>query len=333
MINIFKKNDVVNIFLLLPYTIILRLYSLIHPTAYQVTELDPIWLGWFFDLVNSPIIQSVIAILLIFAQAVVINLLGNRHHIFRMPSALGGMFYIIMISAIPELQVLSPALIGVSFLLASIYNVFNTYKQTIAASSIFNAALFSAIAAIIYPPFVIAMISIFIGLSMMRNFKAVERIQFVIGFGVMIWIVGVLFFYYDLFDSSTFFDNIVPLGLISEIDFKDSKTLWVAGVSSFLILLSFGNYYSYVKKKGIDVRKKIGFFYWLLVSALLALLIFKFIDYQHFYYLALSLALFVSMAVLLIKNTALSELIHLFLLGGIYYYQFGSPSDLFSLGF
>lgn len=329
MISVFRKNDVANIFLLLPYTILLRVYSLMHPTVYQLNELDAAWIANFYQLIPSPIFQSIIAILLVFSQAVIINLLGNTHHIFRTPSALGGMLYILLVSAIPELQVLSPALIGVTFLLAAIYNVFTTYKQTIAASSIFNAALSSAIAAIIYPPYFIAMFTMFIGLTMMRNFKAVERLQFIVGYGVLLWIVGVSLFYFDLLNFSMFHE-VLPLGALSEMNYTDTKTLWILGVTSFLILLSLGNYYSYVKKKGIDVRKKIGFFYWLLASSLVALLFFRFIDYQHFYFLALSLALFVSMAILLIKNIALAELLHLILLGGVFYHQFG---DKLTLGF
>ncbi len=327
MISVFRKNDVANIFLLLPYTILLRVYSLIHPTAYQLNELDAVWVSNFYQLVSSPMVQSVIAILLIFAQAVIINLLGNRHHIFRTPSALGGMLYVLLVSGIPELQVLSPALIGVTFLLAAIYNVFATYKQAIAASSIFNAALTSAIAAIIYPPYFIAIITMFIGLTMMRNFRTVERFQFIIGYGVLLWIFGVLFFYLDLLNVSMF-NQVMPLGALSEINITDTKTIWILGVTSFLILLSLGNYYSYVKKKGIDVRKKIGFFYWLLASSLIAFLIFRFIDYQHFYFLALAISLFVSMAILLMKNIALAEILHLALLGGIFYYQFGDQLEL-----
>lgn len=327
MISVFRKNDVANIFLLLPYTILLRVYSLIHPTAYQLTDIDPVWLTNFYGVVSSPTVQSIIAILLVFGQAVIINLLGNRHHIFRTPSALGGMLYILLVSAIPELQILSPALVGVTFLLISIYNVFTTYKQTVAASSIFNAALSSAVAAIIYPPYFIAMITIFIGLSMMRNFKMIERFQFVVGYGAMLWIVGVLLFYFDLLNVSMF-NKVMPPGALSEMNYTDTKTIWTLGVTLFLILLSLGNYYSYVKKKGIDVRKKISFFYWLLASSFVALLVFRFIDYQHFYFLALSLSLFVSMAILLIRNIALAELLHLVLLGCLFYYQFGDGLEL-----
>ena len=164
---------------------------------------------------------------------------------------------------------------------------------------------------------------------MMRNFKMVERFQLVVGYGVSLWIVCVLFFYMDLLNVSMF-NKVMPLSVLSEMNFTDTKTLCILGLTTFLVLLSLGNYYSYVKKKGIDVRKKIGFFYWLLASSLLALLVFRFIDYQHFYFLALSLALFVSMSILLIKNIALAELLHLVLLGGIFYYQFG---DRLALGF
>ncbi len=322
MINVFRKNDLANIILLLPYTIVLRIHSILHPVAYTAKDVDSILIKWFFDTVSAPLTQSIIAIVLIFGQAILINSLGNGHRLYRTPNALAGMFYILLVSSIPDLQILSPALIGITFILIAVFYIFKTYKMTVAATSIFNAALASAIAAIIYPPYFIAIVAIFMGLTMMRNFKLIERIQFMVGYGVLLWIFGVLLFYYDLLSAQTFSFLSFP-GAMIEITWLDQKTLWTLGSVLFLVFLSLVNYYNFVKKKGIDVRKKISFFYWLLACSLIALIFFQGLSYQHFFFVATSFAVFLAMTTLLIRNRLLSELLHLFLLVGVFYLQFG----------
>lgn len=322
MISIFRKNDVVNIFLLLPYAILLRLYSLLYPSAYAIAESDTNLMRFVFNLIPHPIVQSTIAIVLIFAQAIIINLLANDHRLHRTPSALGGMFYILLVSCIPEFQGLSPALFGMTFILIAIFNVFRTYKMSAAASSIFNAALSVSAATLIYPPYSLAAIALFIGLAMMRNFSLKERLQFMVGFGVLLWICGVLLYYFDLLSIKEL--NLIGfLSVLDRISFTDTKSLWTLGSLAFLISISLVNYYNFMKKKGIDIRKKLDFFYWLMLSSLLSLIFFIGIDYQHYYFIAASLSLFLSMAVILIPNKALAEILYLIVLAGIFTYQFG----------
>ena len=300
----------------------LRIYSILHPVAYTVKDVDSVLVKWFFTTLSDPLTQSIIAILLVFGQAILINSLGNGHRLYRTPNALAGMFYILLVSSLTDLQILSPALVGLTFILIAIFYIFKTYKMTVAAASIFNAALASAFAAIIYPPYFIAILAIFMGLTMMRNFKLIERIQFMVGYGVLLWIFGVLLFYYDLLSVQTFAFLSFP-GVLNQISWLEPKTLWTLGSVLFLVFLSLLNYYNFVKKKGIDVRKKIGFFYWFLACSLIALVFFQGLGYQHFFFVATSFAVFLAMTTLLIKNRLLSELLHLFLLVGVFYLQFG----------
>lgn len=308
--------------LLFPYTVLLRIHSIIRPEAYTLSDSDPMLTQWVFGLIESPLVQAIIGIILVYGQAVIINLLANNHRLHRTPTALAGMIYILMMSAIPSLQQLSPALIGASFILIGIYNIFKTYKLAAAAPNIFNAALAAGMATIIYPPYVLSILALFIGLAMMRNFKIVERFQFIIGFLTLLWIMGAFLFFLDLLDWSFFSVVNVP-GSLHTLSFTDPNTLWNLGIAVILVLVSLLNYYNYMKKKGIDIRKKIDFFYWLMLCSLLALFLFRNLDYQLYFFVAISLSLFVSMAVLMVKNKALAELIHLCSLVGLFYYQFG----------
>ncbi len=321
MISVFRKNDVVNIFLLLPYAILLRLFSLIYPNAYVPTSLDTVVSDWIFSVISAPLAQSVAAILLVFAQAIIINVLANNHRLHRQPTALGGMFYILLASCIPEFQQLTPALIGMTFILIATLNIFRTYNLSHAVSNIFNAALATSAAAIIYMPYVFAIIAIFIGLAMIRNFRMTERLQFLIGYSVLIWIVGSLLFFFDLL-SWNFGYHIKFPGIIKVYSFSSLTSLWNLGILGLLILLALFNYYNFMKKKGIDIRKKIDFFYWLMLCSLLSIFMFEDLGYQHYYFVLTSLAVFFSMTILLIRNAALAELLHIFMLIGIFYYQF-----------
>lgn len=321
MISVFRNNDVLNIFLLLPYAILLRISSLVHPVAYQGHEMDTILMEWFFAIIPSPVIQSILAIILVFSQGIIINLIANNHRLHRLPSALSGMVYIMLASALPEFQQLTPALIGMTFVLIAILNVFRTYNLNIAAKNIFNAALASSVAAMCYLPYISIILALFIGLSMMRNFKLKEKLQFLVGYGVSFWIVGSFLYFLGYFKLSLFQHIDFP-GSISSF-YAASSNSWISlGVVVLFLLVALLNYYNFMKKKGIDIRKKIDFFYWLLLCGFLALILFKDAGFQLYFFLITPLALFLSMGIMMVRNIALAELFHLFALAGIFYLHF-----------
>ena len=198
MISIFRNNDVLNFALLLPYTILLRIYSFVNPELYAVRHEDTILTRWLFSLIDHALVQSIVATLLIFVQALIINILSNNHRLHRLPTGLAGMVFVFLASSLKEFQVLSPALIALTFVLIAIFNVFNTYKRSNASPNIFNACFSSALATLIYPPYALVVLALFIGFAMLRNFSWKERIQFLVDFLVLFWIMGAVLFYFDL---------------------------------------------------------------------------------------------------------------------------------------
>ncbi len=321
MVSLFRNNDVINFLLLVPYAVILRLYSLITPVAYLPSSDDTIVTTWIFTLISNPFLQSIIAILLVFSHALMINIMANNYRVHRLPTALAGMIYIFLASCIKELQVLTPALIGLTFILIAVFNVFKTYKLTRATPNIFNASFSCALATIIYPPFIVLTIAFFAGFLSMRNFSFKERIQFIIGFGILFWIAGAFLFAYDALNW-TFWDYLSVPGIFAGFTTK-AGNFWInLGISGLLIIVVLINYYNYMKKKVIDIRKKIDFFYWLLLCAFLSLFLFQPLDAQHYLILAVSLSVFLSMSLLLIKNKVLAELLHLIGLVAVFYFQF-----------
>jgi len=318
LISIFRKNEVVNVFLLLPYAIILRLHSLLHPQAYIVQENDPIFVRVLFDFIDDPLLQSILGVILVFTHGVLINLLANNHRIHRIPSALSGMVYILLASIALPFQILSPVLIATTFILIAVHQIFRTYKITVASKKIANAAFASAMASMIYPPYILFSVVGFVGLGMMRNFKWVERLQYMIGYLLIYWMVGAFLFFLGLlnWDFLSYFE--AP-GIVTTIAYTSPRAQIILGaifITLFILLL---NYYNFMKKKGIDIRKKIDFFYWLLLCSFLAVFIFPSIGYTHLYFVMISASIFISMLLMMIKHTALAEVLYLCIVITIFY--------------
>lgn len=325
MITIFKKNDILNLLLLLPYTIVLRAYSLIYPTAYVLTDADSILSHTLFSrLITQPLAQSVIGIILIYIHAILINQIVNKHRIYQRPSMLAAMSYVLITSCIPALQHLTPAMISMTFLILTVFSVFNTHKQTNAVKSITNSALNASLATMIYPPHAIIIIALMIALGMLRSFSNREKLQFVISWIVGFWIVGAFLYFLGLLDWS-FWDHIGLVGSIGDIWQENLATYIHIGAIALLIIVILYNYFNYKKKKEIEIRKKIDFFYWMLLLGLVSLFVFRDLTEQHLLFLCLPIAIFLSLSWVMIRSSVLAEMIHFISVGLIMY-------NLFALG-
>ncbi len=310
MIQIFKKNDIVNIIALLPYVIIVRLYSLIHPNSYVPTESDTQITQWIFSEGGLGMLsQSIIAIILVYFQAILINMLANNNRIYHVQCGYASMFYVLFTSFAPGLQVLSPILIGAFFIILATFNVFQVYKMANATTNIFNAALLSAIATLIYSPFFFVAIAFFIQIGILRSFSIRERLQYLTGYGVIFWIVG-SFCYYLGWLEWPLLVGVDPLDSVLKLWSSPIESWVYVLVSLLLVIIALMGYYNNMKKKGIEVRKKIDFFYWFLLAALVSFLFMRDLSFTHLHYLAFPMSIFFAMSFSQVKNTYRLELMH-----------------------
>ncbi|MEL6122300.1 MAG: hypothetical protein AAFR14_01160 [Bacteroidota bacterium] len=322
MISVFRKNDLFNVVLLLPYTIVLRSYSILSPTSYQVVDGDTILARWIFSsAIPDPLAQSIIGIVVVYIQAALINLMANDHRLFTTPSALSGMSYVLLLSCYKGFQGLSPALLGLTFVILATYSIFNTYKIAQASKGIVNASLSGSLGVLIYFPLVIFLICYLIGLGMMRSFGWRERLQFLFGFGVLFWITGSVLFSFDLLDWSLL-SSFGGFGVWSLYQQGDAEVLMLIGLPFLLVIIALFNYYTFRKKKGIDIRKKLDYFYWTLLSTFIAVLFFDPIAIGHLQMLASGLAIFIGLWFYSLRSGFIAETLHLLFIVGAGYAMF-----------
>ncbi len=322
MVRFFAKNDIIAIIALFVYTALIKLYVLFYPVHYTAAPVDS-YLGHILSYAfnGRTILIYFLTVLLTFFQGVHINLLTNNSRMYYSQSGYAGLLYVLLTSLSPDHMAVSPPLVAMTFFLFAVQNVFGVYKKAKVTTQIFNAALLVSIATVIYPPCMIMFLVLFIELFLLRSLKLREQLQYLTGFIVIIWIVGVAFYYSGVLTLNVLgqFSIGGSLGLFLVNTPYDTIILLSIGMLCFFVML---NYYSYFKKKEIETRKKIEFLFWIMLSSLITLLVFKGVQPHYVVFLLLPLSILVAITLHSIRQKGRVELIHFTMLILVLFMQY-----------
>lgn len=310
MVHLFKKHHLGTILMMVPYLIAVRWYSLSHPVAYTPQPTDSTVISYLFAWLDLPAItQSIIAIILILLHAVIINYWTNQNKFYLIPHGTAGMWYIILVSMIPDMQMLTPALIANTFIILSSLYIFRVYRVKNVATHLFNSGLLISIASILYPPALFIILVQLVAIAQLRSFPIKERLQYLIGLISIYWIAAISLFYFGEVSTSSFlafrwFDLDMSYHLIR----SERVLLLYVALTVYTIL----NFYNVKKKKAIDARKKINYFYIKVAAMFLLFALIGFDNSQIFIVISLSLACLLSMS-LANKKIIYVETVHVLL--------------------
>lgn len=314
MLELFRKNIFLNSLLLLPYVFIIRLGGLLSPIAYSSDTRDNVINGLIYTNTTSPLTQTIVACVLIFIQALIINYIFSNQKISRENTLFAGVFYILFISLVTENNVLSPVLIANTFMLLAINNIMDTQLNTEASAPIFNAGFLLGTAALIYTPFLGFVLYGIIALNMLRAFKFQELLQFLIG----VIIPYFMLFTYKYWNDMPFveFDVFNELFLsIPSIHADSMVMLYVAaGMLTLMLLFSLVNYSNITSKKSVQAKKKINLMYWYILFCVLTFLGFRTDHLEHLSSLAIPMGILVGISASESQRKLSYELVHILLI-------------------
>jgi hypothetical protein len=278
---------------------------------------------WVYQWVGSQdLLSHLIAIFLLLIQGFSINLLCINHRLSNEVTLFPGLFYILVSCAIPDFLYLSPVLMGNTFFLIALFNLFETYKNPACADSIFNTGWWIGIASLFYFPFIFYFVVAVVGLNILRAFNIRERLMNFLGLLTPYILVGIYSFWFD------------HLGKFLEIQFSRNADFlsftkvnygwdFYLKIGSFAVLLLFiiVNNDRYLIKKNIQVQKKIGILLWILPVAGISAIFQNNLTLEHLLMLAPSLGIFLAFTFAAISNRW-AESLHLILLVGVLALQF-----------
>ncbi len=321
MLGFFRTNQITANFLLILYVVLVRSAIFIFPQDWE-----PVSSGLFSDGVYrlvgaSGLWPAVLAAVLVFVQAVLVNSLVAKFRIANEITYFPGVFYVLLSSSIPEFHYLSPALMANTFYILAFYELFHTYKKLSAASWLFNLGLWLSIASLFYFSYIIFILFALIGVGVLRAFRLKEQIMILCGYAVPYYLTWVYYFWIE--DLGTFYTSFS--GQIGMLTFAEGSNwgifikLAFIGVFLLIAITSFG---IYKQKKNIQVQKYISILFWALLVSALSLFFQEKIALEHLLILTPPLGILISFNFLHFENRQIAEAVHLMLLLLAFVFQF-----------
>ncbi len=322
MLELFRKNTLLNNTLLLLYTFCVRAVFIFNRDMPR----DPEG-GILFEYTKSMFtIGSLGEVLftsfLIFIQATLLNRICGVNKITRENSLLPGLFLVLLSSLSVSFLALSPIMMANFFLLIAIHNFFLSSKDSGAASRIFNTGFFTSVAAFCFQPYLIFLIVFFVGMALLRSFKWVERIQMLTGIFVPYLL---LFIYGFVFDHIPL---IIKLQWYKQFDFIHSfaEISWSVFIpfAYYLIALLIGllSYNGLIFRQNVQARRKINLLYFITLVSGFVIWFQSELRWTDVQSAIIPLAFLMGAFLQIVKNKLLSELIHLIFLSGVLFLHY-----------
>ena len=321
MLSIFRTNQIFANILLIIYATITHISLFIVPSSWKPQN-SGILSDWVYSWLDVPsILASIFSILLVSFQATIINFICIRYRMAAEINLFPGLFYILIVSLIPDFLHLSPILLGNTFLIFALYQLLETYKKYSAADNIYNVGLWIGVASLFYFSFAIFFLLGWLGLNILRAFKLKERIILLIGF-LSPYLLTFTYAFWN--DNSLAFLQKQGFSNLAFLDFAtiEPLTLYVGGGTILLLLLTaLLSSRTYSLKKNIRVQKNINILFLCLFISVFSLLFQSNIGIEHLLLLSVPLGIFISFNFTRMSNQ-MAESLHLIWLTLVLFWQF-----------
>jgi len=316
LIQIFRKNWFVFSLLLLPYTVITRVWIFFEKPAEPVVNqnMTPVYtyINQFFPA--SHIYNVLIACFLVFICAVLLNNIVIKNRIAREMNLIPGMLLIFMSSFHKDTFTVTPLLVSSVFLLFAFANTYRIYHRPFAGIYIFNAGFLVGIASMIYIPHILFAGALVASLFILRKVHVRDFVQMMAGLIIAFSFWGFVSFWFEIpfYYLNNLSENFYLANHFRLFKLNEFIILIILGVS---ILFAIIKYKSFVLKKSIQSQKKVELLYYILAIGFIIMFISPGAFLFHSLFLIyIPLSVFMAMLMNSIRNEPALELAHLFLL-------------------
>lgn len=328
MINIFKRHSPFNIFWLAVLLFVLRGSYLFHaPTQVTLNFSGPIsrlLLPVSYLYTFSPFYNIVIAAVIVFIQALLLNFLVNHYNLLGKPTFLPALMYVTLSGLFSPFLVLSPPLICNFLVIWLLFKLFSFYKTNDAKSPAYDLGMIIAIGSLIYLPYNYFFLAIWTALILFRPFNWREWVSGIIGYITIFFFLAVYYYLNDILPDLYNTWNPLATKFPDRIRINYYNYLVLIPVIMILVLCFFKlqqNFY----KSYIQIRKSFQLLFIVFLIGALSFYI-KAAEFHlnHFLLCAVPATIFCSYYFLYAKRKWIYESLFLVLVAGIIYFQFNT---------
>jgi hypothetical protein len=310
MLELFRRNLFLNSLLLLPIVILFRLRGFFDGVVYKTSLTDTLLSRATISWISSDAWQSLIACLLVFFQALLINKFIIKNNLSKDITLISGLIYVSVSSMFYEFGGLSPVVFANTFVVLSISQIFKTYNNANVTPELFLSGFFMSLAAAFYTPYILFFIFTNLAFIIMRSYTKIERLQHLLG-----WICTyfLIFTYQYLVNDYRFsipydYFNQVSIFRVDKLSIVSWIFLLFVIICAIIFVLNGNKFFA---KRNNAVQKKISILFWLMLFSGMSLLLYKYRTFHHTLAFCISACYFSAMIILRQKNKMFQELVYI----------------------
>ncbi len=203
MIKLLKSNPALN-FILVPLLVVLIWTHAFFNGFEVLPEGMPLYGVLMFWLSpDNKLAYCILAVILILFQAFYLNYILSKNEIIPKKSWLFSLFYVILMSLLPQFLVFHPMMVGTTLIIIVIDKIFSLYKNSNALSLDFDIGLILGLAALFYFPFILFYVLYLIALVILKPFSIRDWIVSLMGLVLPFFLMFTYYFLTDQFQNLT----------------------------------------------------------------------------------------------------------------------------------
>lgn len=268
-----------------------------------------------------PAINISIAAIVVFSQALIFNKIINNYSIIGKSSFLPALFFIVTSSVFTPFLFLSPPLVCNFLLLYLLHRILLEYKNSDSISGMFDLGLVIAIGTLIYFPFVLFLIFLWVALIILKPFNWREWASVIVGYITIVFLLGVYYYWNDKLTS--FYEIWKPLSNAFPFYIKIQITDYIVLLPiAACVLLGVIYIRQNFFKSFVQVRKTFQLLFFLFAIAALSFYLKTDFRINHFLLCSIPVATVLAYYFASAKIKWIYEPLFLIIVGFVIYFQF-----------
>ncbi|ERJ58662.1 DUF6427 family protein [Sphingobacterium paucimobilis] len=269
----------------------------------------------------TPAANVLLTLTLTLLQALLLNKVVNHFNFLGKPNFLTALLFMTLVSLFLPFLVLSPTLICNFITIWMMSKLFAIYKQADVKGLMFDLGMIVALGSLVYFPFIVMFLLLWIALIIFRPFIWREWITPILGFSIVYFLLGVAYYWLDRFDEFkaifTPFTN--SLTHTIRVDFQDYLVVVPIAIALLLFLAVLRDQYF---RSIVHIRKSFQLLFYMLLLIAGSFYLNEKININHFLLCAPPLAIYLAYYFSFAKSKWVYESLYIIIMITIIYFQF-----------
>jgi len=325
IINQLRKFTPINILFVSIIGLALCLGVFLHlPTEITTIFFEPAIyniIGFQSEAMVSPVVNVLITLILTLLQAFFLNKIINNFNFLGKPSFLTALMYMTLVSLFAPFLVFSPPLICNFITIWMLGKLLNIYKQADVKGLMFDLGMIVAFGSLIYFPFMVMMLLLWISLIIFRPFNWREWVTPLLGFSTIYFLLGVIYYWNDRLVE--FYQIFKPLSYAFPTELSVNVYDYIVVIPVLISLLFFlfilkDQFF----KSVVHLRKSFQLLFFMVVLTVGSFYLNDHITINHFLLCAPPIAIYMAFYFTYAKSKWVYEVLYAVILLTILYFQF-----------